>query len=213
MCDGCNGYFGNTLEPELIRHPSVAWAIQKARVPGKAGKVRSVVGNIVRTGDPDPGFRVDIAPIKVSQNPEGRVEITVLPLLDPNFNLLRFRRALHLVAFNCLAYQLGAAEALHPMYDRVRTYVRRPFRRDEAWPFAVVYDPPHDQEVDAELFAASELGSVMRIGLYTHSFYVDLLNRGTLEAWMKAQGLSRMQFVSPTDDYPRSPKTSQVPPQ
>src|SRR5690349_974224 len=76
MCDQCNRYFGTKLEPELIRHPSVAWAIQKARVPGKAGRVRSVVANLVRDDEPESGFRVEIAPLKVTKTGEGRVEVT-----------------------------------------------------------------------------------------------------------------------------------------
>jgi hypothetical protein len=207
QCDLCNQYFGDQLEPELIRHPAVAWAIQSAKVPGKGGKVRERVGNVVRTTTPAPGFFVETAAPAVRKNSAGETIVTILPLLDPNFQLLRFRRALHLIAFNTLAYKMGAPAARESKYDTLRNYIRRP-GREEAWAFAFTYDGA-GHEVVVEGHTASELGTITRVQLYTHHFYVDLMNAGRLGEWV-AQGLSNAELVGPGDDHPKSPKAGSV---
>jgi hypothetical protein len=59
---------------------------------------------------------------------------------------------------------------------------------DAAWAFAFTYDG-RGHEVMVEGYTASQLGTITRVQLYTHSFYVDLANTGKLGEWSSASGL------------------------
>jgi hypothetical protein len=152
------------------------------------------------------------------QRGEG-VDVGLLPILDPKFDQLEFRRGLHMLAFNGLAFQHASAGATDPAhdpldtrYDPVRRYIREG-GITEAWPFLERYDrPPVGGEVEVHLL---DWGGVMigRIRAYSFEFYVDLLNTGGLLAWAEAQGVAPIRPVPPGLRYPASPTMDEVLPE
>jgi hypothetical protein len=197
------------LDEALARHPAVAYAVQRLGLPGKRGRPRRRVANIDR--DPSDGFsQVDIGPLEVAEE-DGKKVVLIKPILDPRFDLRRFRRALHMVALNYLAHQHGAARALDSQFDAVRSYIRGT-RRGQAWPFLVCYRPgPVLKEIRFGLYEPDEFGLVAHVGMFNHDFYVDLLNTGNLGHWSLAAELTSAQFVRPEDIYPASPRAEAVP--
>jgi hypothetical protein len=204
ICDPCNFYL-RKLDEALARHPAVAYAVQQLGLPGKRGKPRDRVANIDRDHE-DASFAVDIGPLEIERHEDGNPIVVVKPMLDVEFDLLRFRRALHLVAFNYLAREHGAALALEDKFDEVRRYVRRPHPR-QAWPFVVRYRPGSViREIRLGLYVPDEFGLVAMIGMFNHDFYVDLLNTGNLGHWILAAEIEPAEFVGPGAIYPASPR-------
>jgi hypothetical protein len=215
VCDGCNPYFGRTLEPALIRHPTLAYDMLRLDVPGRDGAPRQILGNWERTGDG--GVLVPMAPPQDHGRDRGRPNVGLLPILDPRFDQLEFRRGLHLLAFNVLGFlrATGRAQspALDPMdarFDPVRRYIREA-RPTEAWTFLERYDRPRvGGNVAVHLF---DWGGVIigRIRAFSFEFYVDLLNTGNLLAWAETQGVSRVRLIPPGARFPASPTMDEVP--
>jgi hypothetical protein len=153
-----------------------------------------------------------MGPPEVRQKADGTKSVLVKSVLDPQFDLLRFRRALHMVVLNTVAYRHGAGGALHPKYDPVREYIRRP-QRSEAWPFAVTHRVGTiKREVCIDLYRPNEYGFVAKIRIFNHDFYIELLNTVRVEEWIKAECLAKAEYVGPEAMYPASPRTATAPP-
>lgn len=218
LCDDCNTYLGNTLEPALIRHPTLASDMQRLGVPGKDGGPRPIIGNWRRSSDAS--YWVPMAPPEHRGEHLGHPHVVILPILDPSFDQLRFRRGLHMVAFNVLAFVHASGQAPDPVYDprdprydAVRTYIRAPRRPNEAWPFVERYAPPTvGGNVEVHLFSSGP-ALIGRIRTYSFEFYVDLLNTGSLLTWTEAQGVAPTRLIAPGERYPASPTMEEVPPE
>lgn len=216
LCDGCNAYFGKKLEPALLVHPTLAYDMQRLGVPGKDGRPRPLLANWRRASDG--ACEVPMAPLEQRGEHNGRPVVVILPILDPGFDQGRFRRALHMLAFNVLAYgQRGHAQGWdydphNPKFDAVRAYIRAPRRPNEAWPLVERYDPPREGgKVGVQLFSSDE-GLMGRIRAYSFEFYVDLLNTGNLLSWVQSEGITSARLIPPGTRYPASPTMDEVPP-
>lgn len=218
VCDRCNKYFGDKIESALIRHPTLAHDMQRLGVPGRDGGPREILGNWRR--DPDGAVLVPMAPPQNWRQRSERVDVGLLPILDPAFDQLRFRRGLHLLAFSKLAhmYVTGRAPAepswdpRDARYDAVRTYIRAPKRHTEAWPFLERYVPPAvvgNVGVDVFIRYGVVIG---RIRAYSLEFYVDLMNTGGLLAFAEVEGITPVTLIEPSVRYPASPTMEEVPP-
>lgn len=217
LCDRCNSYFGNTLEPALIMHPGLAADMQRLGVPGRDAVPRQAIANWLREQDGSYG-----APF---MSPEagglynGVPLIVIKGLMDRRFDHLRFRRGLHMLAFNVLAHLHVSGQAPEPFfdpedsrYDQLRKYIRAPRSPGEAWPFVERYDPPPaGGQTAVHLFPPSQ-ALVGRIRAFSYEFYVDLLNTGNLLAWTETQGLDRVRLVRPDEEYPACSRDNEVPP-
>jgi hypothetical protein len=213
LCDRCNRYFGQTLEPALLRHPTLASDMQRLGVLGKGRAPRTIIGNWRRSEDGS--YWVPMAPPKPSGTVNGRPFLTFLPILDCSFDQLKFRRGLHLLAFNTLVFRHTSGQAYdprHPKYDAVRSYIRAPKRPKEAWPFLQRYDPPAaGGNVEVGLCDADS-GVIVKIRAYSFEFYVDLLNSGTLLAWAQTKGIGdHINLIEPGVRYPASPTMEEIP--
>ena len=83
---------------------------------------------------------------------------------SPEHDDLKFRRGLYHVAFNYLAWKMGADHVLQPVYNDVRRYVRYA-HRGEAWPYAQVQYP--DDQFNEQLELLDEApGKVVRFISY-----------------------------------------------
>jgi hypothetical protein len=218
ICDGCNRYLGQKVESALVRHPTLAYDMQRLGVPGKDGGPRPILGNWQRESDGSV-----LVPMAAPQNWQGRPErldIGLLPILDPKFNQLRFRRGLHMLAFNVLAYLHAVGrlpDAIYdprqPSYDAIRRYIREPRSPVEAWPFLQRYDRPQvGGKVEVHLLNCDGL-IIGRIRAFSFEFYVDLMNTGNLLPWAEAQGITPLTLVAPGVRYPDSPTEDEVPPE
>ncbi|HEX7335723.1 MAG TPA: hypothetical protein VF252_00840 [Gemmatimonadales bacterium] len=149
---------------------------------------------------------------------QGDAPVGLLPILDPSFDQVRFRRALHLLAFNRLAQMHVTVQApAEPLwdpgdvrYDAVRTYIRGR-RQTEPWPFLERYDPPAvlgNVAVDLSSWNGVLIG---RIRAYSFEFYVDLMNTGGLLAFAEAEGITQGRLIEPGVRYPASPTMEEVP--
>lgn len=215
LCDRCNRYLGEKLESALVRHPTLAYDMQRLGVPGRDGGPREILGNWQR--ESDGGVLVPMAPPQNWQQRGEGVDIGLLPILDPEFDQLRFRRGLHLLAFNVMAYLHTTGQVSDPLYDprgpsydAVRRYIRAPHPL-EAWPFLERYDPPDvGGKVEVHLF---NCGGVIigRIRAYSFELYVDLMNTRGLLAFAEAEGITPVRLIEPGVRYPASPTMEEVP--
>jgi hypothetical protein len=189
-CDRCNQYAGRRLDENLIRYPVISVAIQIVGAPGKKGKTRSLVGGIRRERVDSKSVRVGLKLRgRISLDPKGRVafEGHVPPV--PQFDFLRFRRALHHIGLNMVASQQGTDAALEPKYDRVRQYVRNPSPPTDSWPYGQI-----ERKLKAipRVIAGQfiEVDGVELVGIYIFQvlFLVDLLRTGVLEHATQAMG-------------------------
>jgi HNH endonuclease len=87
LCDRCNSYFGTSIEPALLRHPSLAHDMQRLGVPGRDGGPREILGNWQRS--PDGAVLVPMAPPQ-DWRERGEAQVGLLPILDPSFDQVRF---------------------------------------------------------------------------------------------------------------------------
>jgi hypothetical protein len=216
LCDRCNSYFGTSIEPALLRHPSLAHDMQRLGVPGRDGGPREILGNWRRS--PDGAVLVPMAPPQ-DWRERGDAQVGVLPILDPSFDQVRFRRGLHLLAFNKLALMQVTGEApAEPLwdprdarYDAVRSYIRAPRLHTEAWPFLERYDPPAVVGNVAVRLSSWNGVLIGRIRAYSFEFYVDLMNTGGLPAFAEAEGITPVRLIEPGVRYPASPTMEEVP--
>jgi hypothetical protein len=175
--------------------------LQFLAVPGKKGRARKQLGN-VGLNQSERWVSIPIAPPMLRTEPDGSRSSIVTPLIDPSFDLSKFRRALHRVCLNLLAFQDGVQRVMAPEFDPVRTYVRRGWVGEEwaysqllnvaeAWPRkATIYFPRISK---AEIVSFSVGGA---------TFAVDLLNTGLLRSWGERGVSGGMDFVDPSYSPP-----------
>ena len=176
-CDPCNEYAGK-LETAFIHHNRIWPILMLAGVPGKKGRPRKRLGHLERHGDTLHLIHFD----KIQFNKDGRIHVhtTADP---PEYDNLKFRRGLHHMAFNYLAWKRGTDHVLSSELDDVRRYVRYA-KRGESWPYAQVMYPDNapNKELRLTLMRAAP-GCVVRFISFLDEFYVDLLNTGQLHQW------------------------------
>lgn len=184
VCDGCNHYLGRRLDENLVRYPAVALPIQILGIRGKKGKKRRVLGGVSRT-PAKPGLaqlHATLVNARIAQAAPGRHAIEFDLKVDKDFDLRRFRRALHHTALNVIAFQDSVERALEERFDLVRRYVRNPRPANDSWPY-VQWDLrlPSIPRTFAG-FGFEHQGSVLvRMQLFGTVYMVDLLNTGVLE--------------------------------
>jgi len=188
VCDACNAYFSD-LDSALIAHNHIWPVIQLLGLPGKQGKPRRKLGSMHRS--PDSG----IISLQANQRQITKIQfdskgVHVEVKDPPEFNDLKFRRALHRLAFNVVAYEKSPAHVLQECFDPVRKYIRSP-RRGEAWPYAQVIVKRTTKRSELEnrlLFSMmpDAPGMYVRLSIFVDDFYVDLLATGKLHEWARA---------------------------
>jgi hypothetical protein len=197
VCDACNNYLGE-LDRIVAAHPFVSLAIQFHGVPGKRRRARDRVGGIDRTVHPG-GITIPCSEPIETVAPSGRRTWTVQPLLDPSFDLYRFRRGLHHIALNLVAQTDGVERVYDSSFDRAREYVRRPKPR-ECWDYAqyVISLEQIDNVVLGGIYK-SEVDEFVGLRLFNVALFVDLLTVGRLEPFIKATQPTGTIIVGP--DY------------
>ena len=172
-CDGCNAYVGD-LENCLISQPYISLVLQLLRIPGSKGRPRVLIGN---AGISDDGKSV-VMP--VADATIGNDGASARPIVHKNFDLDRFRRALHRVAFGMYAYSYGVEAALAHRFNAVRRYVR--FNEPPTpWPFAQQGLPEFIESRVGAYFQPKGGALLVRLEICELDFAVDLLNSGALE--------------------------------
>jgi len=178
VCDACNHYIGHELESVLVAHPIISIAIQTLHLRGKGGKRRKKLGNVDRTIEKN-GITIPCEP-PVATTRDGVRRSTIRPLVDPSFDFQRFRRGLHHVALNVVAYQDSVDRALDSSYDPIRSYVKRP-KKGESWPFLQKVWPLLDTDTDVKLGLNVVDGSeVAGMKILCGAFFVALANPAVL---------------------------------
>ena len=165
----------------LVAHPVISLLVQFLELRGKTGKVRKRVGNVASDEVPR-GITIPCAEPTIVTAADGTRTATAQPLIDSSFDLLRFRRALHHVAFNTLALRDGVERAHEAAFDPVRRYVRAP-RRGESWPYAQYVDLSKGLAKDVTLILLRDpiteyVGIILGRAV---AFAVDLMNAGRLQ--------------------------------
>jgi hypothetical protein len=173
----------------LVSHPLISLAIQFHATPGKKGRPRQKVGNVDRAVHPY-GITIPCAAPGVMLDDSGeRVAWSVTPLFDARFDMGKFRRALHHVAFNLTAAIKGPDAMLDGRYDEARRYIRYA-RRGEAWPYGryVVSLETIDRAMFGGLFDTQESDEeYVALRLFQTAFFVDLLHLGALSEFLESQ--------------------------
>jgi hypothetical protein len=204
VCDSCNNYLGR-LDQAVASHPFIAFAIQSLALPGKTNRPRSRVGNV--SVDAQPAF-ITIpcsAPEWVRTSDGGR-ECRMIPLIDRSFDMLRFRRGIHHIAFNFMAWHAGVDRMYESDFDQARSYIRRPtpkqswgigqyvidILRPTAHLFGGVYSSAKDEYVGLRVFSTA--------------FFVDLFNTGGLEDFLGRYQPKGTQYLAPSYVPPRPSK-------
>lgn len=183
VCDGCNHHFGSNLEAMLVRHHLIAIPLQMMAIPGKGGRPRAKLGLYERGVKEGAAITFPVQkPIPRYDANGVRIGFSFTPKVDKRFDMNRFSRALHLIAFNAAALHRGLEAVLDAQFDDVRRYVRAP-RRKERWPFIEICEQL-ERFVPGVSVQGLELEGrdVVRLQIFNTCFYVDLLNSGCLLA-------------------------------
>lgn len=176
-CDSCNEYAGQ-LEAAFIHHNRVWPILIFLGIPGKKQRPRKRLGHLVRDGD-----SISVGVRKVEKITFTRDTVEIQMGDPPEFNDLKFRRGLHHMAFNYLAWKKGVEYVLHPQFDNVRRYVRWA-KPGEAWAYAQVMYPDDRPNKKLRLTLIDNApGCIVRFISFLDEFYVDLLNTGSLHEW------------------------------
>ena len=134
VCEPCNSYFGQTLDPMLVLYPGNAVTLQFWGIAGKGRKPRQQLGSIRRAPE-DGSTSLQGHSLRVETGEDGKRTVYWDLPIEPKFQMLKFRRSLFYIALNTVALTQGVEYALDSRFDEVRRYVRKPHPR-EAWPFA-----------------------------------------------------------------------------
>lgn len=175
VCSPCNQYLSE-LDTALATHPLLAFGIQALALPGKSGKARLRLGLFEQSGDSG-AQELTLMPGAVDRvtTVEGR---SIFILKNPDLVIMRrFHRALHHVAFNFFARVAGCAEALRPIYDPARRYIRSPMKK-EVWPYFASSLGPNPMDI-IDLFCLHTRSQVL-LRFFNHMLAVDLLRGPTL---------------------------------
>lgn len=106
-----------------------------ARIPGKKGAPRRRLGHFARDDDAISVRGQSVSSITFAP---GSIDIQLPD--PPEFDDLKFRRGLHHMAFNYLAWKKGVNYVLDSRFDAVRNCIRHA-KQGEAWPYAQVMYP------------------------------------------------------------------------
>lgn len=201
-CDPCNAYLGHELDNELVAHPIISLMLQFLELPGKKGKPRKMLGNVTLNLE-ERWIAVPTEEPRVVTHADGSRSATARPLIDGRFNLWRFRRALHRVAFNAIALQHGVDHVLAPRFDAARRYIRFP-ARSESWPYVQAANllGPFPRETVISLFSTPNT-EIVAFSIVAAAFAVDLLNSGQLFDWAKERFDPDTQFIDASYRPPR----------
>lgn len=185
VCDKCNNYFSRDIDPVLLTHPIIAYSVQMLGLPGKSGKARQELGGVKRSSD---GSYVEFPWVDshTSTDSTGSKTTHVSVEASFHFNDSYFSRALHHIAFNALALTQGVEAAMDRKYDHVRQYVRFA-KKGVVWPYGVYSKglEPIRKTVRIENLPAAP-GQTVRLVIFQLDLYVDLLNTGKLETWIRS---------------------------
>ena len=186
VCDGCNNYLSD-LDKTLATHPLISLAIQFRALPGKRKKARAKVGNVDRKVYPY-GITIPcMEPQPILDANGKRTGYKVTPLYDRSFDLWKFRRALHHVAFNLVAAMRGIERVYESKFDRARRYVREAQRTDN-WPYGqYVISLEHIDPVMLGGLFESDVDEFVGLRLFQVTFFVDLLTENRLGEFLAAQ--------------------------
>jgi hypothetical protein len=202
-CDPCNNYL-RKLDDALVLHPMIGLAVQKLGLPGKRGKPRQRLSGIERepTDDPEALIRGDGVVYSEEVTEDGKTRIVASFQVDPGFDMLKFRRALHRLAFNALARRDGLGAALDAKWDRLRDYLRRPTPK-QSRPFAQLtpdpgWMPPNITVTPVERGARE----VWLIHIFGAIFVVELTESETFEQLAREKSGSGWVYVGPMERDP-----------
>jgi len=202
VCDGCNQYLGKRLDENLVRYPSIAFAIQYLASPGKKGKPRKRIGGIDREISDNPEALlqaiIDQPTITTGRDGVRRAHVQLQP--DPQLQMSRFRRALHHVAFNVVAGLEGPEHMLQAQWEPARMYIRFPQSESEAWPYAQVSPQPGSipRAVQGVRWESGRR-EIVTLQIFQTMFTVDLANAGDLETLATEQ---QFEFVHSKQEQP-----------
>lgn len=193
VCDRCNHYIGHELESALVAHPVIAAAIQTFHLKGKEGRSRRKIGNVDRTVYKGAITIPCEKPVIATIN--GVRIANVRPLVDRSFDFQRFRRALHHIALNLVAYQDGHDRALDSAFDAIRKYVRAP-RKSESWPFVQkiwpLLDSDREVKIGLNVVGGREIAGMK---ILCCSFFVALTDPGILSNLVNENDSLELDYV------------------
>lgn len=200
VCSPCNHDLGHELDSMLPEYPAIAIFIQFFALIGKEGRPRERLGGICLSSQQAGRSDLQMTATEVKAHTDEAGKRVVDWVVSPTraFKMKRFRRALHHVAFNALAYQDGVPPALSAQFNRIRQYVRAPGRH-EAWSYAEQTIAPQDVprvgvrwiHTDRQRFALLDVGlTTFAVGLHVEQDFGDLVER------------QRFAVVDPTIEMP-----------
>jgi hypothetical protein len=183
VCDRCNNYLSE-LDRVLVLHNHIWPVIQVLGFPGKKGHVRKKLGFMERT-DSDHPWRIRVGNEDISRITFDRSGVHIETKDPVGFDFLKFRRALHHVAFNFLALDCGIEYVTDRRFDQGRRYIRMP-KPKEAWPYAQVIVQPHGIRSALGVGRVPDApGEIVVLRIFNDDFFVDLLNTGELHSWAR----------------------------
>ncbi len=201
VCDGCNHYIGRRLDTNLVRYPLIAFAIQFLGTTGKSGKPRRTIGGVPREAQTETfKLKLMLGNPEPLATPDGKRRYRSQLKAEPQFQFLRFRRALHCMALGAVACVDGVEKARETRYDAVRSYIRCPTPSSLAWPYAQVEQK--GKSIPRVLCAervGEVAGQVIVLQLFQVVYAVDLLNSGSIDMWAMKNDA---RLVPPEDSAP-----------
>ena len=181
-CDSCNQYAGE-LEKAFIYHNRIWVPIMLARIPGKNSKLRKRMAYF-EANDETKNIRVTFRDEWI-KNENGR-RMVCWP--DPKeYCSLKFRRALYHMGMNYVVWKFGWERALDREFYETRRYVRYA-KKAEEWGYGQISYPDENIRKKLSIGLVEEApGLTVKIGLFVDDFFVDVLNTGKLNDWLKSE--------------------------
>jgi hypothetical protein len=152
------------------------------RVPGKNGKRRKRIGH----------FAVDhVRKVMTIQfrdswikNIKGKRQVAFPNPVE--FDDFKFRRCLGHISLNYVAWKFGWDTALERRFDPLRKYVRYG-TRNMMWPYGQVSYKDSEPRKKLNIgWLQGAPGLTIKLESYIDDFYIDVLNTGDLEQWMRS---------------------------
>ena len=107
----------------------------------------------------------------------------------PGWNLGRFRRSLHRLAFGYLALVHGSDYVLQEKFNPVRSYIRKP-KSGEKWPYGeTTISDKLIKRISID-FVDGESISIIQIQLFNAIFFIDLFHSANFPEWLKANNVT-----------------------
>jgi len=186
VCDGCNNYL-KSLDSALIAHNHIWPLLQMMGLPGKKGKPRKKLGFMERS-EKDRSISLNLPQKSIEKISFAENQVYVYSNSPQDFNENLFRRSLHHVAFNALAFMTGHETVMKNIFDNARKYIRKP-KKGEVWHYVQNFPCHRYDPVDAQIISNAP-GLIIRIGIFHNDFYIDLMNTGDLHDWATAINLN-----------------------